>query len=311
MNSILRSNIYGFILMIIWIFGSLLFEITISLLGIELPKLAGILLPQVLFLLIPTAIYFIITKQSIKNTLRLHMLSIPDIITVIGISLFIQPLMMLISAITSLFFNNEINGLISQLDQYPLWVMILLIAFVPGILEEITMRGVVLSGYDTIDIKIAALASGLFFGMLHLNFQQFFYAFVLGILFAVLVRGTNSIFASIIAHMTINGSQILLATIIALFTDTQDLVNTQANITILDQLLSILFLFIWAGLFTPLALFLLFLLLKRNGTRLNRRKFELPGNLNYSMWPLYASLILFTIFAGLIELSRFLPKIFS
>lgn len=43
-----------------------------------------------------------------------------------------------------------------------------------------------------------------------MNFQQFSYAFFLGIVFGCLLEATDSIFATITAHMIFNGSSILL-----------------------------------------------------------------------------------------------------
>ena len=52
--------------------------------------------------------------------------------------------------------------------------------------------------------------SGLYFGLMHLDGQQFLYAFAMGIVFCYMVYKTNSIFSSIISHFTINSSQTLL-----------------------------------------------------------------------------------------------------
>lgn len=69
----------------------------------------------------------------------------------------------------------------------------------------------VLAGYENINIRKAALMTGTFFGILHLDGNQLLYAFVLGIIFAYLVRITGSIYSSMICHFTINGTQVLLS----------------------------------------------------------------------------------------------------
>jgi membrane protease YdiL (CAAX protease family) len=48
---------------------------------------------------------------------------------------------------------------------------------------------------------------------MHLNGQQFLYAFVLGSIFAYIVRVSGSIFTSMIAHFTVNGIQVTMAEI--------------------------------------------------------------------------------------------------
>ena len=52
---------------------------------------------------------------------------------------------------------------------------------------------------------LSVILNGLLFAVFHLDLQQGLYTFLMGILFATLVIRTNSIFSSIIAHITING----------------------------------------------------------------------------------------------------------
>lgn len=66
------------------------------------------------------------------------------------------------------------------------------------------MRGVVFSNYRGVDIRIAAVVNGLFFGLFHLNFQQASYAFALGIVLTFIVYYTDSLPAAMLAHFTIN-----------------------------------------------------------------------------------------------------------
>ena len=46
--------------------------------------------------------------------------------------------------------------------------------------------------------------SGLIFGLMHLNFNQFSYGFVLGVIFAAVVEASGSIYASMAIHFLIN-----------------------------------------------------------------------------------------------------------
>ena len=84
-------------------------------------------------------------------------------------------------------------------------------AVFPAIFEEITCRGIFLSGYRGVNLYTAALLNGLYFGMLHMNMQQFVYAFAFGFLCCLLVIGADSIWASVLAHFIINGVQVTLA----------------------------------------------------------------------------------------------------
>nr|WP_272508976.1 type II CAAX endopeptidase family protein [Clostridium ganghwense] len=170
-----------------------------------------LVLPQILLLLVPTIIYFVITKQSVTETLRFKKIGAKTVFIVISIGLIAMPIATFLSLITQFIFPNRISQVVSALSNIPFIIRVAIVALTPAICEEITMRGIVLAGYDNIDIKKAAVMTGLFFGIIHMDGNQFLYAFVLGIVFAYLVRITGSIFSSMICHFTINGTQLLLA----------------------------------------------------------------------------------------------------
>ena len=69
------------------------------------------------------------------------------------------------------------------------------------------------------------LLSALFFGIAHMNFQQFCYAFFLGIVFGFLIEASDSILSSMTAHMVFNGSSLLLTYLLS----KTDIFNTAAN----------------------------------------------------------------------------------
>ncbi|GAA0180783.1 type II CAAX endopeptidase family protein [Clostridium sediminicola] len=169
--------------------------------------------PEILLFLITAIIYFVITKESVIQTLRFKKISIVTVLIVIGIAILSQPIAQLLSFISQLVFPNTIANLFQRLAEIPFIYKLIIIAGVPAICEEVFARGIALKGYDDVDIKRASLMNGLIFGIMHLNGQQFLYAFALGTLFAYMVRITGSIFTSMIAHFTVNGLQVLQAEI--------------------------------------------------------------------------------------------------
>ena len=70
-------------------------------------------------------------------------------------------------------------------------------------------RGVFFHGYRRAGILKAALCSGLCFGLIHLNLNQFCYAFIVGTIMALVVEATGSLFSSMLVHMVINSSSVL------------------------------------------------------------------------------------------------------
>ena len=83
-------------------------------------------------------------------------------------------------------------------------------ALLPGLVEETIFRGVLYSRVRKAHPLKGIFFSALFFGIAHMNFQQFCYAFFLGIVFGFLIEATDSIFASMTTHMVFNASSILL-----------------------------------------------------------------------------------------------------
>ncbi len=172
------------------------------------------LLIQLIGFLPPIGIYFLYTKKNIRNTLRLHPLNWKNFLLVIAFGVSIQPVMSLLSYLTSLLFPNPVEQSIETLQASGLILSFLAVALVPAITEEILSRGILLSGYCFLGKWKAAFLSALLFALLHANLQQLPYAFTVGFLFCFLVERTNSLYASIIPHMVINGT-----TIFSIFTE--------------------------------------------------------------------------------------------
>jgi len=84
------------------------------------------------------------------------------------------------------------------------------VAVIPAILEETVYRGVFFNEFRKMNPRKGVVLSGLLFGLMHMNFNQFIYAFVMGMIFALLVEVTDSIISSMIVHFTINGSSVIL-----------------------------------------------------------------------------------------------------
>lgn len=208
MKRVFRANLFALILIIGQVFGGRFIIPLLRGFNLSIPQL--LVANQIIFLIIPSLIYFLITGLPIKETLRLNKLRGDEIFKVILLALLSQPVAWFLSFLSSLFFNNDVAEVFKAIQGLSYVSMLAVMALTPAICEEITMRGIVLSGYDNKSNFKAAMMSGLIFGMLHLNGQQFLYAFVLGILFGYIVRITNSIFATMLCHFTFNGIQVTM-----------------------------------------------------------------------------------------------------
>ncbi len=83
--------------------------------------------------------------------------------------------------------------------------VVLLVACIIGpICEELLFRGLLAGRLARYGQKPGALVSALLFGLFHANLEQFFYAFLLGLLLAYAYYRTGSLGAPIVLHMLYN-----------------------------------------------------------------------------------------------------------
>ena len=84
------------------------------------------------------------------------------------------------------------------------FLQVILVAVLPAICEETTHRGLLLRGMSSMGIMKAVVLSSIFFGLMHMNILQFFYATVLGFIIALSVVISKSILPGIIIHFMNN-----------------------------------------------------------------------------------------------------------
>ena len=235
MKKVSRANTYFLIIILLQLF--LPVQLIFRWFNITDSKLM-LLISHVIIFIFPAIIYLIITKQSIKNVLKLNKLYFKDALLIILLAFVCQPIMTFFSLISQFFFENEIGNFVTEIVASPYIILLLLIAVLPAITEEITIRGVVLSGYEDKNIYLAASITGLLFGIMHLDPQQFLYAAVLGFVLALVVRITNSIFASALIHFFINGSSITLQILLSLIQDNALFMEQASEVSIRNLAIS-------------------------------------------------------------------------
>lgn len=317
MKPVLRSNLFAMIVIILMGFGSMLIAPIITLL--QLPAQYSIVLSEVLFLAVPTIVYFLITKQPVKETLRLNSLSFPSIMIVLLIGLLIYPMSLFIGNLSQLFFHNYLQDAFVEMKSLSLLGFIGTVAVTPAICEELTMRGILFSGYGKIDIKKAALMNGLFFGIMHLNLQQFFYAFIIGVIFTYMVKATNSLFSSMLAHFVCNGVSVVISYFAMKFIQTNG--NGEiSNITSLPLNVQIISLVVQFFVFA-VCIVCIWLLIKLLSDISRKRTInqtvevnsaaissagtvEIVVNERVLNWPFYVTLGVFAVFIALLAIAQ-------
>jgi len=173
-------------------------------------SLSNLVITNLIVYGVPVIVYFMLCSDKPKDILKLNNPGIKNILLISAISFFIQPVLMLISALSTLVFEAKTVDYISTFKALPLYYTLLSTAFFPALTEEIAFRGVVFSNLKEKSLLKACVFSGLLFGMAHLNGEQFFYAFFMGIIFCYFVQRTGSVISSILSHFIINGTQTIM-----------------------------------------------------------------------------------------------------
>lgn len=170
-----------------------------------------ILLFSQLVLIVPSVIYLVASKVNIASAIRFKKIKFSNIILIIVFSYLITPLMNLINAFSMMYVqNNTMDVMNNIVRNNGLLLSLFIVALVPCILEESVYRGIFYNEYSKISPLKGMLLSGFLFGIMHGNFNQFSYAFAMGVIFALLIEATDSILATMIVHFFINGTSIVL-----------------------------------------------------------------------------------------------------
>ncbi len=160
---------------------------------------------------LPTIIYLVSVKENPIKALRIKKINIPTVVLLILFSYFILPFLSFLNSISLLFSTNQITSQITGIVAvFPVWISVLLIGVLPAVLEESVYRGVFYYEYGKVNRGKGILLSGLLFGLMHMNFNQFVYAVAMGIIFALLVEVTDSLLSSVIVHGIINSNTVIM-----------------------------------------------------------------------------------------------------
>lgn len=162
------------------------------------------------FLLCIGIVFLICQKINIKDYIRLRKVDFISIIFSILYGICLIPIVAVINALSMLFVENVASSSISAMVDRGFLVSLFAIAIVPAIVEEFLFRGIVYRGYRQARPIRGILYSAFLFGALHMNFNQFCYAFFMGIAMGVLAEVTDSLVPSMVVHCLFNGQTVCL-----------------------------------------------------------------------------------------------------
>ncbi len=204
-----------------WMFlGLLLFYIAgsfgISYLNLKNPVPEVILdtLGEIL-IIIPIFLYLIVTKEKPEKLIQHEPMHPINYLFIIILAYLSMPLMSILNIFSTQVSENYVSDMLMNMMRNPFAYNLVIVAILPCLVEEFVFRGILFHSYREKGILKAAFVSGLLFGLLHLNLNQFSYGFVLGVIFALLVEATGTIWSSILFHFIVNTHSLILSTIFA------------------------------------------------------------------------------------------------
>lgn len=223
-----RINRFIPVLFISYILLSILAGTVIGVMDINMPLWGSYLLSQAIVLL-PALIYVAIHKINIIACMPYRKLRISDGLLSLLFGYALVPTMLFVSNLTSLFSTNYVQGSVQELVAYPFWLQLLIIAVLPACVEEFVFRGLIYHSYRKNGILGAAVLSGLVFGLMHLNINQLSYALLMGIVFALLVEVTGSMYSSMLAHFAANSYSIIMMQLVSMTSGGSELLEQSAQ----------------------------------------------------------------------------------
>lgn len=164
-------------------------------------------------LMAPTLLFlFAFEKKDSRpfEAAAFHKVKISTLLMIALCTFLIMPLVVVLNTLSMLFADNAMAPLQGFIVDMPFPIMLFMIGMLAPFCEEFVFRGVIYRSYRRRERFSAVLLSAFLFGLMHMNFNQMIYAFVIGILLALLVEAAGSLWASVFCHMFFNSVEVVL-----------------------------------------------------------------------------------------------------
>lgn len=184
------------------------------------PDYGARLLFSEILLAAPGAAWIIAGKRNYMHTVRLKKIHGSTGILLFLFFIALMPLMSLINAISMLFVENTTTQTMTEVvTGHSFLISLIVIALLPAVFEESIYRGLFYNEYRKVSPIGGLLLSAFLFGIMHANWNQFSYAFVMGMVFGLIIEATDSILSSMILHFCINASSVVILSLMDLFSE--------------------------------------------------------------------------------------------
>ncbi len=165
-----------------------------------------------LAVLIPGLIFLLLFHCNIAEWIPIRRVRGSTIAFTLLLTLLIQPVLYLLNVASQLFESNKVADLLSETEDIPGAVLLIVIGVFAPFCEETVFRGILFTGLKrTNRIFGAILWTSIMFGLFHMNLNQLGYAVVLGFAAAILVEVTGSMVPALLMHALTNTYNVSMA----------------------------------------------------------------------------------------------------
>jgi len=175
-----------------------------------------LMLTQVFFIAAPALFIAWYTRCNLRETFSLRMPAPPHAIGALLLAVSAWPVSTLIFQLQARLNGMDAAALapFADLERLlttgPLWAIVLALAVVPAVCEEVLFRGLLTSGLRTkLSVLHTAIVVGLYFGFFHVLVEKLAVTILLGIVLTLVCIKTRSIFAAMLVHVANNGLALL------------------------------------------------------------------------------------------------------
>ena len=178
--------------------------------GFEFPVEVSLVASE-LTILIPGAIYILVKNLDLRSDLGFRRVKPGTAAMCLLLTMFVTPVASFVNVLSQLFVSNTMAQMSDTLMGGS-GVLVWFLASIYGpFCEEFVFRGIFYNRYEKyVGPLSAGLISAMLFGLAHMNINQAAYAFVLGMIFSIVNRAAGSIVPSLIIHISVNGSNMLM-----------------------------------------------------------------------------------------------------
>ncbi|WMC91587.1 CPBP family intramembrane glutamic endopeptidase [Kineothrix sp. MB12-C1] len=189
--------------------------VVVVLLGMVSPFFTLSIVPNFIFsqiiVLAPALIGVALSGENLIKLSGFRKIKISSVLMIILFTFLAMPLTTVINAISMLFVDNTVAAISGDILGVPFFVMLFIIGILGPFSEELIFRGIIYQGYKKSGTTfMSLLLSACLFSLMHMNFNQAAYALVIGMILALLVEATGSLWSSILFHIIFNSQQVCL-----------------------------------------------------------------------------------------------------